>query len=532
MRLFRIFLALVGASTTLLAQTNAPEPRKMSLEDCIEIALQHNFDIQIKKYSPQFARYILGIDYGSYDPLLAASGEHDFAQSPGGIDQQGRPFGGTETDRNLVSAGLQGLLPWGMTYNLGGNVSDAYGTRPAVVTVPNGIATNSLVFLNNPGVTNIFLTQAFTNIAVRTPFEQVSGQVGVFQVRQPLLKNFWIDNVRFQILFDKRTLKISEEDLRFQIMVSLTAVETAYYNLVAAQENVKVQQQALQLAEELLAENKKRVEVGVLAPLDEKQAESQVAGSRADLLNALGTEDTQQRVLKALLSDDYSQWMKVTFQPTAALVAVPQRYELQESWRRGLRLRPDLIEQRLRVDQQNIRVRLQRNQLFPELDLFGAGGWNASSSGFNTALDQLGGRDNPFWTVGGSMTFPLGNRGARNSYKLAKETKEQMDLQLKQIEQNAMILIENDIAVVYTDYAKASATREAKIYAEAALEAAQKKLESGKSTSFEVLQLQKNLTQARSDEIKALSDYNNAQAQEALDEGGTLERRRIRIDVK
>ena len=130
------------------------------------------------------------------------------------------------------------------------------------------------------------------------------------------------------------------------------------------------------------------------------------------------------------------------------------------------------------------------------------------------------------------MSFPLGNRVARNNYKLAKETKEQLDLQLKQIEQNAMIVIENDIAVVYTDYARVGATREARVYAEAALEAEQKKLESGKSTSFVVLQLQKNLTQARSDELKALSDYNNALAQEALDEGGTLERRRIRIDLK
>ena len=147
-------------------------------------------------------------------------------------------------------------------------------------------------------------------------------------------------------------------------------------------------------------------------------------------------------------------------------------------------------------------------------------------------LDQLRGRDNPFWSGGAQLTFPLGNTGARNNYKLAKATKDQIVLQLKQLEQTVMIQIENAIAVARTSFQRVDATREARLYAEAALDAEQKKLESGKSTSFVVLQLQKDLTAARSAEIRALADYNEALAQLSFQEGSTLERRRVTLQGK
>ena len=122
---------------------------------------------------------------------------------------------------------------------------------------------------------------------------------------------------------------------------------------------------------------------------------SVAAASKADLLAAIGTEETDQRVLKSLLSDDYSKWEKVAVQPTEKLVAVPQKFSLAESWRSGLSQRPDLIEQKLGLDKQDYVIRFQRNQLFPELDLFGTAGYNASSKEFSGAFDQIGGRDNP-----------------------------------------------------------------------------------------------------------------------------------------
>ena len=534
MTLIRIFLLLVAASGAALAQTNTPEIRKLSLEDCIELALHHNFDVQIQRYNPEINRYMLGAAYGGYDPTISLSVDHDYNQSAGGIDAQGRPFGGTETEVNSFNTSIGGVLPWGTTYSVGATLSDTFGNRPGSIKGTNiiGYFTNSFVSINNPTNRIDFITPIFNTIPTRPEFEDFSGRLGLLQLRQPLLKNFWIDSTRLQILVDKNLLRSSELDLRNQVITSVTDVEKAYYDLIYDQENIQVQQKALTLAERLVAENKKRVEVGALAPLDEKQAESQAAASRADLLAALGTEETQQRKLRSLLSDDYSKWENVVIQPDSALVAVPERFNLQESWRKGLAQRPDLLKQRLALEKQGYQVRFSQNQLFPQLDLIGTAGLNASDSTFSGYLDQLGRRDNPFWSIGGQLSIPLGRTTARNNYKIAKATKEQLDLQLKQLVQNALISIEDAIATAHTSFQRVDATREARIYAEAALDAEQKKLESGKSTSFEVLRLQRDLTTARSAEIRALADYNIALAQIAQNEGTTLDRRHVTLEVK
>ena len=533
MRLFRVWLVLAGVTFGALGQTNSVEVRKITLTDCIEIALQHNFDVQIQRYNPQLARYAVNVAYGSYDPNFSISGEHDAMTIPGGVDAQGRIYSGVDSQTDKFSSGLQGLLPWGLNYSVGASVADQWGTKPGVTSDPNQpiIVTNTFYDVT-AAADRSFLSTNYATIPSRFAFENASGSVGFLQLRQPLLKNLWIDSTRLQIILNKKSLEASEQALRAQIMNSITDVEKAYYNVIFAQDNIKVQQKALELAERLVAENRKRVEVGALAPLDEKQAESQAAQSRADLLAVEGTEGTQQRVLKSLLSDDYSKWEKVSIQPAEALVAVSQDLNLQESWRKGLTLRPDLVQQKISLEKQGIIIKYQKNQLLPQLDVIGTYGFNASSGGYGGTFDQLGNGSYPFWSVGGQMTIPLTQTSARNNYKSAKVTKEQIVLQLKQLEQGILIQIENAMAVARTSYQQVNATREARIYAEAALDAEQKKLESGKSTSFVVLQLQKNLTSASSSELRALADYNIARAQLALNEGSTLDHRRVTLQVK
>jgi len=532
MRLFGLVLSLVLFTTAARAQPKEPEVRPLSLQDCILIALKHNFDIQIIRYTPEIARYSLSEAYGGYDPVFSASAEHDYNQSPGGVDDEGRTFGGTETETDRFGAGISGLLPWGMTYNLGGTMSDQTGNRPSSLSDTNTftLGTNTVYDITTGNPIGYLFTTNFGSIATRSPFESSSAEAGVLSVRQPLLKNFWVDSTRYTIYFNKREVQKSEADFSDQLMLTITDVETAYFTLVFTEEQVRVQEKALELADRLLAENKKRVEVGALAPLDEKQAESQVASSKADLLQAKANRDTRQRVLKALLSDNYlTDWAHVVIAPTDKLLAIPQKYDLQESWRRGLARSPRFKLQQLRwsLDQAKRRLRLDRNQVFPQLDLFGNYGFSGSASEYSGALDQVRRQDNPFWAVGAEFSIPLAQTAARNNLKISKATLARSELSLKASEQNALIRIEDDIADAQSLFERVDATREARLYAESALEAEQKKLENGKSTSFIVLELQRDLTAARSAEIQALASYNISLAQLAFDEGSTLDRHRV-----
>jgi outer membrane protein TolC len=527
------FWGIILGSLSLTAHAETEQKRPLSLQDCIRIALQHNFDIQINRLDPDLAGFALSGSYGSYDPSFNFGGAHSYNLSPGGLDQQGRAYVGTESESDSFSSSLSGLLPWGLNYNVGATMSDRYGTQPNLVPDLSNpsVVTNSFMDINT-GNTISFASTNFGTIPVRVPFESTAGNVGFLSLRQPLLKNFWIDSPRLQIFLNKKNLQISEFGLRNQVINTVTEVEAAYYNLIFAQEDVKVQVEALELATRLVAENRRRVEVGALAPLDEKQAESQAAASQANLLEARARLQTAERLVKNLLSDDYNEWMDVRLEPTERLLAVPQTLNLQESWRKGLAERPDLVQARLSVQKQERIVSYQKNQLYPQLDLVGDFGYSASGREFSDAFGQVADRSNPFYSYGAQITLPLANTGARNSYKSAKTTKEQIQLQLRQLEQNALILIENSMANARTGIERVEATRQATQYAEEALKAEQTKLEKGKSTSFVVLQLQSNLTAARSAEIRALADYNISLARLAQNEGSTLERRNIELSVK
>jgi outer membrane protein len=480
---FSIFLSVTFA---VFAQTNtdASASRPMSLADCVQEALGHNFDVQIQRYNPQISLFELNGAYGGYDPLFSVSGLHSHNDSgPEGTNS-------TVSDQDNFNSSLAGSLPWGMTYTLSGNVAETYGS-------PDN-----------------------------------SGGAVQAQVVQPLLKNFWVDSTRLTIRVAKNRLKFSEQALRGQFITTVSAVENAYYELIFAQTNVIVQQQALDLARTQLDQDKQRVELGSLAPLDVQQDEAQVASSRASLISALSALGTDQRVLKNLITDQYSKWFDSDIQPTATLTAPEQSFDLQDSWNKGMTERPDLLQARLNVEQQGIVLKFDRNQIFPELDLLGTFGYNGAGREFNDTFAQFNNADRPFYSYGAQLSIPLGNIKPRNSLKSDKATMQQIVLTLKQLEQNVMVEIDNAVDVVRSDYESVDATREARIYAEAALDAEQKKYAVGKSTTFTVLQLQTALTTARSNEIRALANYNEALVALAQQEGTTLERNGINIDAK
>jgi outer membrane protein TolC len=480
------------------------------------MALEQNLDVQIRRYDPEVAQYNVSVSYAVYEPVLGLNYSRAGEQQPGGFDDQNRPFAGSTSDTDSFGGNINGLLPWGMEYQLGGGFNNTYGDRPVLQEQRDEFGT----------VTNI--------IVVRDPFENSGGRVGALSLRQPILRNMWTDQPRYSIALSKANLRVSELALRQQVMSTVTLVEIAYYNVIYAADSVVVQQKALELAERLLAENKKRVEVGAMAPLDEKQAEAEVASRKADLLTVQRTYLDQQNVLKNLITDDYGSWHGVTIEPAAKLDATLFIPNLTDSWTKGLTLRPDIEQLRVDVERQDITIKYQKNQLYPQLDVVGSYGYQAGGvPEFNDAFGQIYERENPFYSIGAQFSIPLGgNRATRYNLKATRAVRAQSVLALKKLEQSVMVEIDNAVGQVRTSFQKVEATRQARIYAQAALDAEQKKLENGKSTSFQVLQLQRDLVSAASAEIRALADYNIARSQLTLSEGSTLEQVGIDLQVR
>lgn len=466
----------------------APSARQLTLEDCVKLALENNLELEITRFEPAKAALSLVLARTAFDPAFSLSAEQTIASSGGGVTRDNIPIPAITTDRSTFISGVTGRLPTGMTYTLGGSMTD----------------NDSLD--NTSGGASISLTQ-------------------------PLLRDFWIDQPRYSIRVGRNRAKYSDEALRYQIMSVLTRVESAYFSLIQARETVRVQEEALRLAEKLFEENKKRVEVGALAPLDEKQAEAETAMRRADLLNARYSQSAAQNVLKGLLSGNYPEWQEVTPEPSERLTAPVQLFNLQDSWQRAMNQRPDLIQARLEVERTGAFRELQFNQMFPQLDLTGTYGHGGSRREIPGFLDDIRRGNHPSHTIRLEFSVPIGNRAARTNHRLAKLDEEQARLRLKKLEQDIMIQVDDSIQEAQTAYERVKATERARVVAKEALDAEEKKRANGKSTSFFVLQFQKAYTDAQAAEISALATYNRALSQLAFDEGATLDRRNLKLDV-
>ena len=506
-------LGWLSCGLAVRAQTNAVS-RSLSLHDCIALALEHNLSIQIDRYSPEIARYMLRGSRGIYDPAFTLSGNQLVVNVPAQFDAKKVGIG-TAYRLELTSfgPGLLGRLPWGLTYGLS-SILTYQGARSVFPT--NVFDPNAQIFLS------VVAGERRSNA-----WFQVTGVT----LTQPLLRDFWIDAYRRDIQLNKKTVQISELALKGSLMTILTQVETAYYDLLLAREQTKVRTKALEVASQFLQEVRKQVQVGTLTALDANQAESSVETARSLLAGAEGAYARQKNVVKNLITDKLADWISIDIEASDQLFARPERLSLQESWSNALVKRPDLLIVRLNLEKEDIDLRYVYNQLFPRLDLFGTYGWYSFNHSFSGNLDDQRHGANAYYSAGVILSFPLENIAARNSYKGEKVSREQAAIAGKKVEQAVITQVETAVKNSEVSFTQVISTEKARQYADAALDAQLREFRAGNTNSFVVLQYQGYATAAQSAEIVSIADYNKAKAQLSLSEGTTLERYKISVKV-
>lgn len=503
-----LLLAGLAVCAPLLARSQATNrfssTRPLSLRESFNLALSRNLDLQIEHLTADIAGYNLSASYGVYVPNLSFRAQHDYLNEPPDLDpkKSGLDFS-YQMQNDTLEPGLSGKLPIGLSYGV-----KAYTREDNVRTI---LGTTPDAAIRN---TNNYFSE------------------GRIDLQQHLLKDFWIDADREQILLRRKDLKISQQGLRFQIMKTLLAVELTYDDLVAAREAVRVQEKALELRQQLVAETRRRVEVGDLPPLDAEQAETQLENTLSALTAAREFYVAEQNVLKGLLTDDFKSLVDVELLPTDALLAIEQDLNRSEGFVRAMENRPDLIQARLAVEKGDVEVRFRKNQLFPSLDLIGAYGGLGVGETPGRSINNALSFGNEEYSYGVVLSFPLSNMGERGYYRASKANRQIAQLQLQKAEQDVLLQIADFINRAQSRFAQVTFTRKARAYAEAALGAEVKKLQNGLSTAFFVLQLQETLTAARTAEVQALADYNKILAQLSFAEGGILEKHHLSVGVK
>jgi outer membrane protein TolC len=509
-----LILASIGlfAALTASAQTTNGfgATRSLSLRQCFDLALSRNLDIQIQHLNADVAGFSLTGAYGVYVPTLSFRAEHDFVSQPADFDPKKLGIDSAyEMENNLLEPGLRGKAPFGLSYGI-----NAYTREDKARTDFNWDPNSAALFPGGIRTTNNYFSE------------------GRIDLQQHLLRDFWIDADREQILLRRKDVKISQQALRFQIMKILLAVELSYDDLTAARENVRVQEKAVELRQQLVTETRRRVQVGDLPPLDAEQAETQLENSLTALTAARELYISAQDTLKSLLTDDFKSLIDVELLPVDPFIALQQSLNRSESFIKAMQNRPDLIQARLSVEKSDVEVRFRKNQLFPNLDLIGSyGGLAVADTGSRSANDALN-FGNPEYSYGVVLSFPLSNIGERGYYKASKAAKQIAELELKKAEEAVLFQIADFVNRAQSRFSQVGSTRKARTYAESALEAEIKKLQNGLSTAFFVLQLQETLTAARTAEVQALADYNKLLAQLGFAEGSTLENHHLSLEVK
>lgn len=469
------------------------------------MALTRNLDIQVERLTSEIAGYNLSGAYGVYIPALSLRARHDYVSQPGDFSfSKFNPDQPYEWNADLLGAGLAGRLPFGFSYDV-----NAYGREDNVATDFRSNLEDARFFPGGIRKTNNYYSEARVD------------------VQQHLLKDFWIDASRQTVLARRKEVKMTQQALRFQVMKTVLAVQLSYFDLVAARERVRVQEQALELRRQLVNETRRRVEVGDLPPLDSDQAETELQLTLTALSLAREALLTQENVLKSLITDDFKAWAGIAIQPSDALLVIPVELDRTASFQLALTTRPDLLEARFAVERSAVIVSFRKNQLLPSLDVVGRYGGLGVDPTPGGSLDNTFDFHNPEYFYGAVLSFPLSLSAERGNYRASKAAKSISELQLKKAEQQVLFQVADLVNRTQSRLDQVTSTRKARAFAESALAAEQKKLQNGFSTSFMVLQLQQTLTAARNAEVTAVADYNKVRAELDFAEGSTLEKNHL-----
>ncbi|HAK54354.1 MAG: TolC family protein [Vicinamibacterales bacterium] len=468
--------------------------RRLTMDEAVELALEQNLNIQVERLNPQIQDLAIADVRSAWTPSLDTSIQNNTQDSPatnqlaGGLEKIT-----TETFSNNV--GISQLLPWGASYQTNWNSS-------------------------RQTTTNFFSS---FDPALRSNFQAVYVQ--------PLLRNFRIDNTRQRLRVSRTNRDISDIQLRDTIVSTVRNVKNAYWELSYAISALAVQQQSLELAEESLRNNRTRVEVGTMAPIDIVEAEAEVARNEETVIVAEAAIDEAEDALRALIMDPSTpNFWALRLEPTDTPLLQTREIDIDAAVGNALGGRTDLAQIRRSLDNTDTNIEFYSNQRLPDVNLqvnylaTGAGGSrlirdqafggnviDTVDVGFGSVLGDVFGSDFPTWTLSLNISYPIGTSSADANLARSRLERSQTQARIRSTELQAATEVRRVGREVNTNLKRVDATRAARQLAEERLEAEQKKFAVGMSTSFLVFQAQRDLAQARNSELRAILDYNRSQ---------------------
>ena len=482
----------------LLAQTTpaaSSTVRRLSIDDAVRLALEQNLGIQIDRLNPQIQDIAVAQARTGWIPNLTSTITNSTQNQP------------------PLSALSGGQV----------KVTDSQFTTELGLSQTLKTGTNYSFLWNNARQTS---SNLFTN------FDPLLSSNIAFNITQPLLQNFKIDNIRATLETSRKDREAADIQLQSTVVATTRNVKNAYWDLAYQIDNLKAQQQSLDLAKRLLADNEKRVQIGTMAPIDIVEAQSEVARNEESVIVAEAAIKQAEDRLRALIFDPkMPDFWTVSLEPSDMMAFNRQTVDVDGAVQRAIQNRTDIQVSRNTLARNDVNIRYFRNQILPQVNLsanyrsnavggvflspvsltsLGAPRTVLGQQGFASVLGDMFGNAFPAWTFGLNISYPIGTSSQETSLARARLEHTQEETQLQNLEMQVATQVRDAARQVQTNQKRVDSARAARELAERRLEAEEKKFAAGIQISFFVFQAQRDLATARTSEIRATADYNKS----------------------
>jgi len=481
------FLPSAGAQESATPEASLPPVSgtvEISLRESLALVLQRNLQIETEKYFPLIAAEDVLFERGEFDPVLDSVASYTESDQQGGV--QFRSIFGSDSFQTK-----------NVDWRTGVRKKTRLGTE---VEAGYELARDDLIV---SGVQD----EGGTPTPFRFHTEEYTSRL-FLDLNQPLLRGFGIKVNTANIEIARNRQDAAFVMFLDRIEEVLAATQKAYWNLVFEDRNVEIATEALGLAQSFLRIAEARRRAGTALEVDVLEASADVAAREADLLQARNRRRDAEDLLRTLLrlTDTPEAW-DVGFQPSDLPTAATETPDLDECITEAFANRHDLEAARLDIDGQDIQLVFNRNQQYPNLDVFGTVAGLGLEDQPGRSLDTA--TDGDYWEITGGVRFsyPLGNNAADGQYRRSLWERRQAVATLDLLSDQIVREVRQAWRQIRTGLKRIESRERARVFAERKLESERKLYEVGRTTSTDVLQFQEDLTVARIRESFARIDY-------------------------
>ena len=474
-----VVLAMCVSSVNLPAQ----EVFQGTIKDFVLLALEQNQELEVQRISPLIQQETIDEAWGIFDPRIVSEFIHEEKET--NVDQRtfnslySSLFGPADPtsiyhERNSTyRVGVEGIFDMGTQYQL---------------------------FLQNRKLVND--TNAFDS-------EFTSDTI--LMLTQPVLKGFGKDVNLAKVSLAKSDLKREKYRLASVVNRMLGDTMVACVELIFAQKNLEVKQESIALAEELYEGNKKTFELGRMSEIDVLQAEGRVSEAREEELQARTFLIERTNDLKALVVADFAEKQNVDFQVIDELNTEYKLPKTPDLLQTALKNNADYLAAEQYVESQDIAVKVADNGLKPQVDLIGSVSLNGLD--FDDPIDAISdyqNRNKPSWSLGVAVSYPIGNQSAKAAKRRALLQRRQARMNVSSSKVQLSARLDSAVKIVEIAYTRIAISKMSVELARKSLDAEVKRLKLGTTTSFNVAEMQKNLSVARTRQLAAVVEYEKA----------------------